>query len=117
MSSLFSSLLLPFPSFALLKPQAETEGIPANLHVFDAQAVLTFSSPSICQLPRDCLLLHDQPAWSIREGSKSWAVQAAHDARGAGCSPGFQAMLLLLSFLARVTPELCSLSGARETQI
>lgn len=42
------------------------------------------------------------PAWSIREGSKSWALQAAHDAQSADFSPGFQVMLLLLSFLARV---------------
>lgn len=52
---LFFSLLLPFPCFTLLKSHTETEGIHANLRAFDAQAVLTFSSPIICQLPRDCL--------------------------------------------------------------
>lgn len=100
MSCLFSSL--PFPCFTLLKSHAETEGIHANLCVFDAQAVLTFSSPTVCQLPRDCLLLREHPAWSTREGSKPCPLQAAHDAESAGFTPGFQAVLLLLIFLARV---------------
>lgn len=57
--------------------------------------------PTICQLPRDCLLLHEPPAWSIREGSKSWALQQPR-MHSAGFTPAFQALLLLLCFLARV---------------
>lgn len=46
--------------------------------------------------------MHGHPAWSTREGSKSWALQAAPDAQSAAFTPGFQAMLLLLNILARV---------------